>query len=75
MKQRFSINDIVHHIGVAASAQRIYADEIGNKQLASQFTRQAEQADAIAEAFITVDNADGPADIYLDGDQLVVEVA
>ena len=74
MKHKINIGDIVHHMGVAASTQRDYARDIGNKQLSTQFTRQAEQADNIASVFSDVENSDGRFEIYLDGDQLVVEV-
>ena len=75
MKHRINIGDIVHHLGVAASTQRDYARDIGNKQLATQFTRQADQADNIASVFSDVENSDGLANFYIDGDELIVEVA
>lgn len=76
MQHRISIADIVHHMGVAASSQRNYAESIGNDQLSRQFTRQAEQADEIANIFIELDNNEsaGVIGIRIDGDEIVVTV-
>lgn len=75
MQHRFSIADLTHHFTVAADAQRGFAADCGNDRLAAQFTRQALDASTMANVFVEVDNRSAPAKIYLDGDQLVVEVA
>ena len=75
MQHRFNIQDLVHHLEVAASTQRTFAAEVGNDRLASQFDEQADQARDMANAFVQIDNLEFHPKIYIDGDQLVVEVA
>ena len=75
MQHRFNLQDIAHHLGVATHTQRDYAEKINNHQLSKQFERQADEASQMADVFVELDNSVDNRRVYLDGDQLVVEVA
>lgn len=75
MQHRFSVQDIVHHLEVAKFAQQGFAAEINNDRLATQFRRQADDASDMANVFADLDTTSGARRVFLDGDQLVVEVA